>query len=384
MEEPPHQVEPAIERPPSNTIQEHDEDRLAQFGYKQELRRDWGLAHNFGVSFSIISVITGITTLFSYGLNTGGPGVMSVGWILVSFFTMLVAIAMAEIVSAIPTSGGPYFWAAMLAPPRWSPFAAWITGWFNLLGQVAVTTGISFGLAGLIATAVKVQNPGFEGSAAQTIGIYAAVLVSHGLLNTFGVTTLKYLNNVSIFLHSAGVTAIAIAVLAKAPTHQSGKFVFGTFYDGTGLVEGIAGWSVRASPAYVAVCGVLMAQYTLTGFDASAHLSEETRRADWSAPIGVVSSVGFSSLFGFFVLMAFLFSVQDFEATLDNEYEQPVLKILVDVFGENGALAVFSIIMSKSCRSVYSPPLSLLSKEEAILILSQLFQSACGIAVSSP
>lgn len=75
----------------------------------------------------------------------GGPGVMSVGWIVVSFFTLLVAIAMAEIVSAIPTSGGPYFWAALLAPPRWSPFAAWLTGWFNLLGQVAVTTGISFG-----------------------------------------------------------------------------------------------------------------------------------------------------------------------------------------------------------------------------------------------
>lgn len=344
------EAEPALERGhPSNTIQEHDEDRLAQFGYKQELRRDWGLAHNFGVSFSIISVITGITTLFSYGLNTGGPGVMSVGWILVSFFTMLVAIAMAEIVSAIPTSGGPYFWAAMLAPPRWSPFAAWMTGWFNLLGQVAVTTGISFGLAGLIATAAKVKNSDFEGSAAQTIGIYAAVLVSHGLLNTFGVTLLKYLNNVSIFLHSVGVSAIAIAVLAKAPTHQSGKFVFATFYDGTGL-EGI-GWSIRASPAYVAMCGVLMAQYTLTGFDASAHLSEETRRADWSAPIGVVSSVGFSALFGFFVLMAFLFSIQDFDATLDNEYSQPVLKILVDVFGENGALAVFSIIMSK-----YAPP----------------------------
>lgn len=339
--------EPGIERRVSGTAQNqgHDEDRLAQFGYKQELRRDWGLAHNFGVSFSIISVITGITTLFSYGLNTGGPGVMSVGWIVVSFCTMLVAISMAEIVSAIPTSGGPYFWAALLAPPRWSPFAAWLTGWFNLLGQVAVTTGISFGLAGLIATAAKVKNPDFEGSASQTIGIYAAVLLSHGLVNTFGVHSLKYLNNISIFLHSAGVTAIAIAVLAKAPTHQSAKFVFASFYDGTG-VDG-TGWSIRASPAYVAMCGALMSQYTLTGFDASAHLSEETREADWSAPIGVVSSVGFSAIFGFFVLMSFLFSIQNFADTLENEYDQPVLKILVDVFGPNGALAVFSIIMSE-------------------------------------
>ncbi|GAB1312824.1 polyamine transporter tpo5 [Madurella fahalii] len=337
--------EPAIERSTSNSDEDRDESRLAQFGYKQELKRDWGLAHNFGVSFSIISVITGITTLFSYGLNTGGPAVMSVGWILVSFFTLLVAIAMAEIVSAIPTSGGPYFWSAMLAPPQWSPFAAWLTGWYNLLGQVAVTTGISFGLANLIPTAITVKNPNFVPTPRVTIGIYAAILVSHGVVNTFGVRTLRYLNNVSIVLHSAGITAICIAVLAKAPTHQPASFVFGSFNDGTGVVDGAAGWSIRASPVYVAVCGALLSQYTLTGFDASAHLSEETKKASWSAPIGVVSSVGFSALFGLFVLMAFLFSIQDFEAVLNSAYGQPVLQILVDVAGEDGALVLFSLIM---------------------------------------
>jgi amino acid transporter len=187
---------------------------------------------------------------------------MSIGWIIVAFFTLLVATAMAEIVSAIPTSGGPYFWAALLAPPRWSPFAAWITGWFNLLGQVAVTTGISFGLAGLIATAASVKT-GWAPTPGATVGIYAAVLVSHGVVNTFGVHILKYLNNTSIFLHSVGITVLCIAVLAKAPTHQDGSFVFATFIDGTG-VEG-DGWSNRASPAYVAFCGALMSQYVSVG-----------------------------------------------------------------------------------------------------------------------
>ncbi|KAI1359204.1 amino acid/polyamine transporter I [Xylaria arbuscula] len=335
-----------IERqaPNPHDVAGQDEDRLAQFGYEQELKRDWGLAHNFGVSFSIISVITGLTTLFGYGLSTGGPAVMSIGWIVVSFFTLMVAIAMAEIVSAIPTSGGPYFWAAMIAPRRWSAFAAWMTGWFNLLGQVAVTTGISFGLANLIATAATVKSSSYEPSASKTIGIYAAVLVSHGLVNTFGVKVLKYLNNVSIVLHSAGVTAIAVAVLAKAPKHQSASFVFGHLNDGTG-VDGSPGWSERASPAYLAVCGSLLAQYTLTGFDASAHLSEETRNASWSAPIGVVSSVGFSAIFGLLVLLSFLFSIQDFQGTINSAYEQPVLQIFIDVFGEDGALALFSIII---------------------------------------
>ncbi|KAI1842062.1 hypothetical protein JX266_011713 [Neoarthrinium moseri] len=322
-----------------------DENRLAQFGYKQELKRDWGLSHNFGVSFSIISVITGLTTLFTYGLNTGGPAVMSISWIVVSFFTMMVAIAMAEIVSAIPTSGGPYFWAAMLAPPQHSPFAAWMTGWFNLLGQVAVTTGISFGLANLIPTAVAVKNPDYESTPAKTVGIYAAVLVSHALVNSFGVHALRFLNNASIILHSAGITALCIAVLAKAPSHQPGSFVFGYFYDGTGLDA--PGWSDRASVGYVVVCGALLSQYTLTGFDASAHLSEETKNASWSAPIGVVSSVGFSALFGFFVLMALLFSIQNFDDVINTEvnYGSPVLKIFVDVFGEDGALALFTLIM---------------------------------------
>lgn len=131
---------------------------------------------------------------------------------------------------------------------------------FNLLGQVAVTTGITFGLAGLISTTATVRGS-YEPTPGKTIGIYAALLFSHGMVNTFGVHTLRYLNNASIIFHSLGMTAFAIAVLAKAPTHQSAQFVFATFYDGTGD----PGWSVRASPAYVAACGALLSQYTLTG-----------------------------------------------------------------------------------------------------------------------
>lgn len=150
-----------------------DEGRLAELGYKQELNREWSMIHNFGVSFSIISVITGITTLFEYGLTTGGPGAMTVGWICVCFFTMFVALGMAEIVSAIPSAGGPYFWAAILAKKKWAPFASWVTGWFNLLGQVAVTTGITFGCAGLISTLASVH--GYEPTAGKTIGMYPRV-----------------------------------------------------------------------------------------------------------------------------------------------------------------------------------------------------------------
>ncbi|KAL8669350.1 MAG: hypothetical protein Q9168_006055 [Polycauliona sp. 1 TL-2023] len=361
---------------PKSDMEATDEQKLAEMGYRQDLQRDWSMLHNFGVSFSIIvcsqphkgvfiadrsyrvsslalrrmfaraSLSTPRSTvarrLFQYGLSTGGPAVMSVGWLVVNFFTMFVGLGMAEIVSAVPTSGGPYFWAAILAPKSIAPFASWVTGWFNLLGQVAVTTGITFGLANLISTTATIGTS-YEATAGKTLGIYAAVLFSHGVINSFGVRALRYLNNTSIILHSVGISCFCIAVLAKAPTHQSAKFVFSKFNDATGG-DG-PGWSVRASPAYVAAIGVLMSQYTITGFDASAHLSEETRNASWSAPLGVLMSIGVSALFGFFVILALLFSIQDFEATVGSDYEQPVVQILIDIFGQGGAIALMTLIM---------------------------------------
>lgn len=80
---------------------------------------------------------------------------------------------------------------------------------------------------------------------------------------SLGVSLLGLMNNISIWWHALGTTSLVIAVLAKAPTHQSARTIFTKFYDGTG--DGAEGWSERASPAYVALIGILMAQYTLTG-----------------------------------------------------------------------------------------------------------------------
>ncbi|TFK38346.1 APC amino acid permease [Crucibulum laeve] len=321
---------------------EKDEAELARMGYKQELKRELGLMQNFGVSFSIISVITGIPSLFLYGLNTGGPAVMVWGWVIVAFFTMLVGLAMAEVCSAHPTSGGPYFWAAMLSRRENAALASWITGWFNLLGQVAVTTGISFACANFVSTACTLKTS-FVPTPNTTIGIYAAVLFTQGLTNTFGVHLLHYLNNISVWWHAVGTFSLAVAILAKAPHHQSGHFVFRTFIDGTGAAG--EGWGSRASNAYVAVIGILMAQYTLTGFDASAHMTEETRNAAMSGSIGIIMAIGVSAILGWFLLLGLLFSIQDLDATLDPETGQPVTQIFLDTVGENGAIVLMVIVI---------------------------------------
>ncbi|KAI9452251.1 APC amino acid permease [Russula earlei] len=269
-----------------------DEAELAGMGYKQELKRDLSLSQNFGVSFSIISVITGGTCLLPFGLTTGGPAVMVWGWVIVAFFTMLVGLAMAEICSAYPTSGGPSYWAAIISKPKGARLASWVTGWFSVLGQVAVTTGVSIPCAEFISTTATICT-NYQPSTHKTIGIFAAILFAQGTINTFGIHVLKYLSIISVWWNSLGTISLLIAILTAAPKHQSGKFVFRTFIDGTG-VDGV-GWSQRSSPVYVAVIGILMAQWTMTGFDASAHMAEETRNAALIGPIGILTTFSITS-----------------------------------------------------------------------------------------
>src|SRR5918911_3350943 len=116
-----------------------DERDLARLGYAQQLFREMGGFSNFALSFSIISILTGAVLLFGYGLKLAGPVVNTVGWPLVSLFTLCVAASMAELASAYPTAGGLYFWAFRLGGKAW----AWSTAWLNMIGQVAVTAGIN-------------------------------------------------------------------------------------------------------------------------------------------------------------------------------------------------------------------------------------------------
>ncbi|KAG8828990.1 hypothetical protein FRC18_009657 [Serendipita sp. 400] len=246
---------------------------------------------------------------------------------------------MAEICSAHPTSGGPYFWSAKLSTAKRAPLASWITGWFNLIGQVAVTTGISFACANFLSTTIAMGTSKYQPNEKTVIGIYAAVLAAQGLINTFGVHLLKYINNISIWWHALGTTALVIAVLAKAKTHQPAKFVFTQFYDGTG------GWADRAGHGYVICIGILLAQYTLTGFDASAHMTEETTNAATAGSWGILMSIGVSAVLGWFLILGLLFSIQDYDATIGSSTGQPVAQIIIDAVGDRAAIALMVIIV---------------------------------------
>ena len=271
-------------------------------GYAQELNRSMSRFSNFAISFTIISILSGCLTLYYFGLQHGGPPTMLWGWLLVGVLVLFAGLSMAEICSAFPTAGGLYYWAAKLAPGNSAPIWSWFTGWFNLLGQVAVTAGISFGCAFSIAAFLSLYtNQGYWLSPGHIIAILAIVLFVQGLLNTFSIRLVAFLNDVSVWWHVIGVLAILVILLIapKSGTHQSASFLFGSA--GWHAFAGLSGFSL---PFYIFLIGLLNAQYTFTGYDASAHVSEETINARIAAPKGIVNSIWISLVFGFLVLFA--------------------------------------------------------------------------------
>ena len=121
--------------PPGPHQHDSDEQTLHKLGYAQELFRAMGGFQNFAISFTIISILAGCLTSYFVGFERGGPVAVIWGWLLVGGFCIIVALAMAEIASSMPTAGGLYYWASKLGSPGWG----WATGWFNLIGQIAVT-----------------------------------------------------------------------------------------------------------------------------------------------------------------------------------------------------------------------------------------------------
>lgn len=299
-----------------------DSTRLHQLGYAQELRRTMSAFSNFAVSFTIISILSGCLTLYGFGLDTGGPAAMVWGWPLVGVFVVLVGLGMAEVCSSYPTAGGLYYWAAKLAPRRSAAAWSWFTGWFNLIGQVAVTAGIDFGAALFLNAFLDLQF-GFAATPGHTILLLAIILAVHGLLNTFGVRLVAVLNNVSVWWHLAGVLVIVGVLVFVPEKHQSASFVFGHLVNNTG-------WGFAP---YVFALGLLVAQYTLTGYDASAHMTEETKNAATAGPRGIVNSILVSLVAGWILLLGLTFAIQDYDGTVNSPTGVPPAQIFLDTAG---------------------------------------------------
>ena len=292
--------------PEGHEVLTEDEQHLARLGYTQELSRSWSGFSNFAISFSIISILSGCFTSFGLGWNNGGPAAIAWGWPIVAVFILLIGFCMAELVSAYPTSGGLYWWASKLGGVK----AGFYTGWLNLIGLIAILASVAYGAATFVDLTLGVYFSSWKSGDLTTIFImFVVILVAVALINIFSGNLLSLINNVSVWWHVFGAAAVILILFLIPDHHASVSDVFTKTINNTGIFEGKT--SGAGFLFYVLPMSAILTQYTITGYDASAHLSEETKGASGAAAKGIWRSIVYSAIGGWLLLLSFLFAVQN-------------------------------------------------------------------------
>ncbi|UJR16304.1 hypothetical protein I4U23_003210 [Adineta vaga] len=291
-----------------NPEREEDSDirLLREMGYSQELYRGFSPLMSFAFCFTAVNVLASISLGFTYTLNTGGSGVAIWSWLIGSLFTILIGLSLAEICSVYPSAGSVYHWAGQLISARRAPLASFICGWFNFAGNCAADAAFSSGFATIINAAIMLN-----GQPSLSIGIQVAIGIGITFIwaaqNAIRIDQQGWLNNLAAFFQIASSIAIVIVLYTMAPQRATAHDVFTSTYNGTGF-----------SFAYVCCISILSTLFSFSGYEAGAHLAEETRGAGRAAPKGIVGTCVCSAIVGVIYLLALLFAIPNVEAFIDS------------------------------------------------------------------
>ena len=283
-----------------------DEQLLAELGYKQELERSWGGFTNFAISFSIISILAGCFTNFFAAWNNGGPVMVSIG--LAGRRRLHPdhrAVHGRDRLGDARPQAASTTGRRKLGGPGWG----WFTGWFNLVGLVGVVASVDYACASFLSYTIGLFDTSYDAFNLKYIFlIFLCILAVHVFINLFPAHILSIWNNTSAYWHMVGAAIIVLILIFGPTSHQSASFVFTHWINNSGFSGGTSGLKFFL---YVVPLGVILTQYTITGFDASAHLSEETTGAAKAAAQGMWRSVFYSAIGGWILLLCFLFAVKN-------------------------------------------------------------------------
>ncbi|KAK9808234.1 hypothetical protein WJX73_001930 [Symbiochloris irregularis] len=276
---------------------------LKLMGVKQEFKRQLNGQACFGLSFVTMSPFVGIASGLSYAWYVGGPAAAVWGWKVVFLMNLCTCLSLAEILSGLPCSGGPYFWTSLLGG-RHGALLSWITGWCNVLGLTALTASTAeattYNVVGLVQILAGVAlSPGYQ------VLILQGILVVAGVVSSSSPTMLTRCMLWAAFINVAGVMFVVLLLFTVGPWRQSPSFVFASFYD-----RSMSPFTVPSNE-YLWIQGILLALGTLTGFDSCCHLSEETKGASSSAPLAMLWSMTACAVMGYALLLGMLFCIQD-------------------------------------------------------------------------
>ena len=276
---------------------------LHGMGYAQELSRSMSKFSNFAISFSIICILSGGINSFAQAISSVGGAGAGIGWIVGCVLSGMFALAMAQIASAFPTAGGLYHWASILGGRFWG----WLTAWLNLLGLITVLGAINIGTAYFFAGTFGGMF-GFTGTDPQVIGFVVVITAIQALFNHLGIKVTTMLTDVSGYIIFLTTAVLVLACLYFAPAIDISRLWTFTNYSGD---AGGGVFPQSDNMGYLFLLCLLLPVYTITGYDASAHTSEETKNAATSVPKGIVNAVIWSSLVGWIMICAITLASPD-------------------------------------------------------------------------
>ena len=283
----------------------HHEDLkvLHGMGYAQELSRSMSKFSNFAISFSIICILSGGINSFAQAISSVGGAAAGIGWIVGCILSGMFALSMAQIASAFPTAGGLYHWGSILGNRFWG----WLTAWLNLLGLITVLGAINIGTAYFFAGTFGASF-GFTGTDMQVVLFVAAITILQAIFNHIGIKATTFLTDISGWIIFATTAVLVLACLYFAPAIDISRLWTFTNFSGD---AGGGVFPQTDNTGYLFLLCLLLPVYTITGYDASAHTSEETKNAAHSVPRGIVTAVFWSSLVGWIMVCAITLAIPD-------------------------------------------------------------------------
>lgn len=314
-----------------------DDHRLEALGYKPSFRREFSNLATISFAFSIMGLCSSIATTLNTPLLLGGPTSVTWCWLLGSCMCFTLGSSIAEIVSAFPTCGGLYTASAQLCPKSHRAIVGWIVGWLNILGQVAGISSTEFGLANMIWGAVSLSSPTFQLTQGKTVGLFAGLLIVHGLLNSLATRYLAFATRGFVFVNLGTTVVIIIVLLATTPRSEMhpATYVFGS----QGIINQTGGWN----SGIAFLLGLLSVQWTMTDYDATAHISEEVRRAAYAAPAAIFIAVIGTGILGWLLNVVLMLCSGPIE-NLPGVSESAFLQIMALRMGTPVALFLWSFV----------------------------------------
>ncbi|KAF9561814.1 APC amino acid permease [Agrocybe pediades] len=311
---------------------------LAELGYKQEFRRNFSPIELFGIGFSIIGLVPSIASVLVFSVPYGGTHSMVWGWAVCGVFLTIIALAMGELGSAAPTSGGLYYWTFRFSSPKWRCLLSWIVGYANSVGNMAGLASIDWGCAVQIMAAASIGSGiKFQPTAGQTYAVYCALLLFHGAMCSTSPVLIARLQKPYIILNLLLCVALIVALPAATPSEfkNNAKEVFGTFIN-------ISGWN----NGFAFIIGFLSPLWVIGAFDSVVHVSEEATNAAVAIPFAIILSAVSSIIIGWGIMIVLAFNMgKSPAAVLDSPIGQPLATIFFNSFGQKGTLALWAVII---------------------------------------